>query len=278
MFEKLNVLTEFLTIYGLKLVVALVTILVGTRIAKWLSAVTRNVMRKKNVDPALENVTVSLVYYGLLGFVIIAALGQVGIQTASFVALIGAAGLAIGLALQGSLSNLAAGFLILVFRPFRVGDFVELAGVSGAVEKILIFTTELKTADNKKVIIPNALVIGGTITNFSANDTRRIDLTVGISYADDIDRAKDVLMAVVGADERVLAEPETVIGVHALADSSVNIVVRPWVKTVDYWPTHFALTEAIKKNFDRAGITIPFPQREVHVVRRDAELASDNKA
>ncbi len=272
MLEKLNVVTEFLTIYGLKLVVALVIILVGTRIAKWLSAVTRNAMRKKNVDPVLQNVTVSLVYYGLLAFVVIAALGQVGIQTASFVALIGAAGLAIGLALQGSLSNLAAGFLILVFRPFRVGDVVELAGVSGAVEKILIFTTELKTADNKKVIIPNALVIGGTITNFSANDTRRIDLTVGISYGDDIDQAKDILMAVLTADERVLAEPEPVIGVHTLADSSVNIVVRPWVKTPDYWPTHFALTEAIKKNFDRAGITIPFPQREVRVSSGSAGL------
>lgn len=272
MFEKLNVVTEFLTIYGLKLVLALIIFLVGTRIATWLGAVTRSVMRKKNVDPALQNVTASLVYYGLLAFVVIAALGQVGIQTASFVALIGAAGLAIGLALQGSLSNLAAGFLILVFRPFRVGDFVELAGVSGAVEKILIFTTELKTADNKKVIIPNALVIGGIITNFSANDTRRIDLTVGISYGDDIDQAKDVLMAVVTADERVLAEPETVIGVHTLADSSVNIVVRPWVKTSDYWPTYFALIEAIKKNFDRAGITIPFPQREVHVSSGGAGL------
>src|SRR5690606_24819702 len=203
-------------------------------------------------------------------FVIVAALSQVGIQTASLIAVIGAAGLAIGLALQGSLANFAAGFLILLFRPFRAGDYIEAAGTAGTVEKILIFTTELKTPDNKQVIIPNGAITSDNIVNYSANDTRRVDLVVGISYGDDIDKAKAVLRDVVAADSRVLSSPETTIAVSELADSSVNLIGRPRVNTGDYWGVYWDLTEAIKKRLDQEGISIPFPQRDVHFHQQPA--------
>ncbi|TNF07337.1 MAG: mechanosensitive ion channel [Gammaproteobacteria bacterium] len=251
--------------YGFKVLMAIVILIVGKYVAKWLSKTVETMLRKKEVDIAIQHFVSALVYYALLVFVVIAALGQVGIQTASFIAVIGAAGLAVGLALQGSLANFAAGVLILMFKPFRVGDFVEVAGVSGAVSKILVFTTELNTGDNKRVIIPNGQVMGGTITNFSANETRRVDLIMGISYGDDIDKAKAVLQEVVSADERVLQEPAPTIAVVELADSSVNFVVRPWVNKADYWGVYFGLTEAVKKRFDQEGISIPFPQTDVHL-------------
>jgi small conductance mechanosensitive channel len=215
-----------------------------------------------------------LASWALIIFVVIAALGQLGIQTASFVAIVGAAGLAIGLALQGSLANFAAGVLILIFRPFEVGDFVEVAGVSGAVQNIQIFTTELHTPDNKKVIVPNGGVISGNITNYSANNTRRVDLVFGIGYSEDIDVAKTLLQTVLAAEPKVLQDPAPTIGVVELADSSVNLVCRPWVNTADYWDVYFNVTEAVKKALDAGGISIPFPQRDLHLHHVNAPAAA----
>jgi small conductance mechanosensitive channel len=198
-------------------------------------------------------------------FVIIAAINALGVQTASLIALLGAAGLAVGLALQGSLSNFAAGVLIVLFRPYKVGDWIEGGGVSGAVEEVQILTTVLKTGDNKRVIIPNSQIMGSTITNYSANDTRRVDLVVGVSYSDDLDKVRKELEDLVAADERILKDPAVTIAVSELADSSVNFVLRPWVSTADYWAVYFDLTERVKKRFDEVGISIPFPQRDVHI-------------
>lgn len=252
-------------VYGAKIVFALIIFLVGKWLARKLSQLLLAAMERRELDPALRHFSSSLVYYGLLVLVVISALGQLGIQTASLAAVIAAAGLAIGLAMQGSLSNFAAGFLLLVFRPFRIGDYVELAGTAGTVEKILIFTTELKSLDNKKVIIPNAAITAGTIVNYSANPTRRLDLVIGIGYDDDIDRARDAIRAVLDADDRVLADPAPFVAVSALGDSSVNFVVRPWARSEDYWALYCDLTENIKKRFDAEGITIPYPQRDVHL-------------
>jgi small conductance mechanosensitive channel len=208
-----------------------------------------------------------MTYIGLLVFVVLAALGQLGIQTTSFIAVIGAAGLAIGLALQGSLSNFAAGFLMIIFRPFKVGDFIEGAGVSGTVEKIQIFTTQIITPDNKTIIIPNAKLSGDNIVNYSVRGTRRVDLVFGIGYGDDIDKARKIITDVIEKDARVLKDPPPVIAVMELADSSVNFAVRPWVKILDYWDLRFDVTETIKKRFDAERISIPFPQHDVHVYR-----------
>lgn len=268
---NLDSIVDYVTFYGIKIIAAIVIFYVGRFLANWLSATSEKIMEKREVDAALVHFASAMVYYGVMTFAVVAALGQLGIQTASFVAIIGAAGLAIGLAMQGSLSNFAAGVLILIFKPFKIGDFIEAAGVAGVVEKILIFTTELKTGDNKKVIIPNAAVTSGSITNFSANDTRRVDLIMGISYEDDIDKAKAILNEVVNAESRVLKDPAPTIAVVELADSSVNFVVRPWVATADYWGVYFDLTEAIKKRFDAEGISIPYPQRDVHIHQAASE-------
>jgi small conductance mechanosensitive channel len=201
--------------------------------------------------------------------VIIAAIGQVGIQTTSFIAIFGAAGLAVGLALQGSLSNFAAGVLIVLFRPYKVGDFVEAAGIAGVVEQVQILTTILKTGDNKQIIVPNGQIMDSIITNYSANDKRRVDMVVGVSYDDDLDKVRSTIEELVAADERILAEPACTIAVSALADSSVNFVVRPWVNTADYWGVMFDLTEAIKKRFDKEGISFPFPQQDVHLYKAE---------
>ena len=186
-------------------------------------------------------------------------------QTASLIALLGDAGLAVGLALQGSLSNFAAGVLIVLFRPYKVGDWIEGGGIAGAVEEVQILTTVLKTGDNKRVIVPNSQIMGTTITNYSANETRRVDLVVGVSYSDDLDKVRKELQDLVDADERILKDPAVTIAVSELADSSVNFVLRPWVKTADYWAVYFDLTERVKKRFDEVGISIPFPQRDVHI-------------
>jgi len=263
--DKAELIQALVIQYGVKVLMALVIFVIGKWVVKRLSAVLEKLMEKNAVDPAIRHFTGSLVYYALLIFVCIAALGQLGIQTASFVAIVGAAGLAIGLALQGSLSNFAAGVLLLIFRPFKVGDFVEAAGTSGVIQNIQIFTTELHTGDNKKVIVPNGRIISGNIINYSANDTRRVDLVFGIGYQDDIDAARAIIESLLAADERVLDEPKPLVAVVALADSSVNFVCRPWVKSSDYWPVHYSLTEAVKKAFDANGISIPFPQQDVHL-------------
>ena len=257
---------QWIALYGLKLIAAIAILILGRIAAKIVRGAISKAMTRGNVDPTLVRFVTNLAYIGLMAFVVIAALGQVGIQTASFVAIIGAAGLAVGLALQGSLSNFAAGVLMIVFKPFKVGDFIEGAGTAGVVEEIGIFTTQLKTGDNKKIIVPNAKISGDNIVNYSANDTRRLDLTASCSYQDDLDQVRKVLEKILAGDERILKDPAPTLGVLNLGESSVDFAVRPWVKTADYWPVHFALQEAIKKQFDAAGISIPFPQRDIHVV------------
>ena len=263
--EAIEGIVELAMLYGVQVILALTILIVGKWVAKKIANIVQRVLAKNNVDPAIQHFVGSLVSWVLIIFVVIASLGQLGIQTASFVAIVGAAGLAVGLALQGSLANFAAGVLILIFRPFKVGDFIEVAGVSGVVQKIQIFTTELNSPDNKKIIVPNGGVISGNITNYSANDTRRVDLVFGVGYGDDINAAKAVLQSVVAAEPKVLQDPAPTIAVVELADSSVNLVCRPWVNTADYWDVYFNITEAAKKALDAQGISIPFPQRDLHL-------------
>ncbi|MBW1827514.1 MAG: mechanosensitive ion channel, partial [Deltaproteobacteria bacterium] len=222
-------------IYGLKVIAAIAVLIVGRWIAKGLTGFTEKMMNKRQVDPTIVSFVANMAYIAVLVFVVLAALGQLGIQTTSFIAVIGAAGLAIGLALQGSLSNFAAGFLMIIFRPFKVGDYIEGAGVSGTVEKIQIFTTQLKTPDNKTIIIPNAKLSSDNIVNYSVKGTRRVELVFGIGYGDDIDHARQVIESVIGQDDRVLEDPAPAVVVSELADSSVNFKVRVWTSADDYW-------------------------------------------
>ena len=256
---------ELLTVYGMKVVAAIVIFIVGRWVAKAVANFIKKIMTKGGTDKTLVSFVGNLSYVALLAFVIIAALNQLGIQTASFIAILGAAGLAIGLALQGSLANFAAGVLMIIFKPFKVEDFVEGAGTAGFVEDIQIFTTQLRTPDNKTIIIPNAKMMGDNITNYTMKGTRRVDMTFGIGYGDDIDKARQVIKDVVTADDRVLKEPELMIAVSELADSSVNFTVRAWSSASDYWGVYFDTTEKVKKQFDAEGISIPFPQRDIHV-------------
>jgi small conductance mechanosensitive channel len=222
-------------------------------------------MVRSNGDETLIEFLSGLARAAILAFTLIAVLSKLGVQTTSFVAVLGAAGLAVGLALQGSLGNFASGVLLLIFRPFKKGEYVEAAGTAGVIQEIGIFVTTLFTPDNKKVIIPNSQITGGVITNYSANDTRRVDLMAGIGYSDDIPKAKAVLKRILAEHELVLDDPAPIVELASLGDSSVNIHVRPWVKAPDYWRVHFDVTEAIKMEFDREGISIPFPQRDVHL-------------
>jgi len=255
--------------FGLKLIVAVVIFYVGRIAARLLTKTLRKLLQKQEVELILETFVCNLVYWVVMLFVIIAAINHVGIETTSLIAVMGAAGLAVGLALQGSLSNFASGVLIVIFRPYRVGDFVEAAGIAGSVLEVQILTTILKTGDNKQIIVPNSQIMGSIITNYSANDTRRVDMTVGVSYDDDLDKVRHTLQGLIDADERILKDPECLIAVSALADSSVNFVVRPWVKSGDYWGVTFDLTEAIKKRFDQEGISFPFPQQDVHLYKQN---------
>lgn len=255
--------------YGLKVVAAIAIFILGKWLAKGLSKGLQKFMEKSGVDVTLVKFIHNISYAALLAFVVLAALNQLGIQTTSFVAIIGAAGLAIGLAMQDSLSNFSAGVMLIIFRPFKVGDFIEAAGTSGTVLEVQIFTTTLKTGDNRLIHVPNGNILGGNITNNSANDTRRIDMVFGIGYDDNIKDAKQLIETTLKSDSRVLDDPAPTIGVLELADSSVNIAVRPWVKTPDYWPTLFSLNEQIKDEFDSAGISIPYPQSDVHLHRQD---------
>ena len=256
---------------GKNLVIALVIFYVGRLVVSLVVRGLRKVMQKNDVDKTLETFVCNLVRMALLVVVIIAAIGALGIQTTSFIAIFGAAGLAVGLALQGSLSNFAAGVLIVLFRPYKVGDFIEAAGINGVVEQVQILTTVLKTGDNKQVIVPNSQIMDSIITNYSANDTRRVDMVVGVSYDDDLDKVRQTIEELVAAEDRILDEPACTIAVSALADSSVNFVVRPWVKTSDYWGVMFDMTEAIKKRFDKEGISFPFPQQDVHLYKASAD-------
>lgn len=251
--------------FGVRLLAALVIFIIGRWVARRLAGLVEKGMQRAGTDKMLIGFVRNLTYMGLLTFVILAAVGQLGVQTTSFIAVLGAAGFAIGLALQGSLGNFASGVLIMIFRPFKSGDFVEAGGTMGIVEAIQIFTTTLRTGDNKTIIVPNGQITSGTITNYSAKDTRRVDLVIGVSYGDDLDKVRRVIEEVIAAEGRVLGEPEPTIGVLELADSSVNFAVRPWVKSSDYWPVYFGLMESFKKRFDQEGISIPFPQQDVYL-------------
>jgi len=257
---------DVMTAWGIKVLAAIAILIIGRWIAMLVRRGVRRVMERAKVEPIITGFVSSIAYIALLAFVVVAALGQLGIQTTSFIAILGAAGLAIGLALQGSLANFAAGFLMIIFRPFKVGDFIEGAGVAGVVREIQIFTTTLKTPDNKTIIIPNAKLSGDNIINYSAEATRRVDMTVGVAYDADLAKVKDVLNDIISKDARILADPPPQVAVTELADSSVNFVVRVWTNTADYWGVKCDATETIKNRFDAEGIGIPFPQRDIHIV------------
>jgi small conductance mechanosensitive channel len=258
-------LTTFGTTYGLQIIGAIIILIVG-RIAAGIGRnIVKKVLEKGKADPAIVSFAGSLIYILILTFAILAALAKFGIQTASFVAILGAAGFAVGFALQGSLSNFAAGVLILAFRPFRVGDFIDAAGVTGTVKDIHLFTTILATPDNVQIIVPNSKLYGDIIKNFSANETRRVDLVIGIGYGASIQEAYETIDGILKQEDRILADPAPQIAVSELADSSVNFVVRPWVKAADYWGVKFDVTRKIKETFDEKGIEIPFPQTTVHM-------------
>ena len=265
-----NQLTVFVTTYGIKVIGAIIILILGRIAAGIGRKVVRKVLEKSKTDPAVVSFVGSMIYFLILIFAVLAALAKFGIQTASFVAILGAAGFAIGFALQGSLANFAAGVLILVLRPFKVGDYIDGAGVAGTVKDIHLFTTVLATPDNIKIMVPNGKLFGDTIKNFSGFDTRRIDFVIGIGYTSDIQKAYDVLMSLIKEDTRILSDPPTNIAVSELADSSVNFVVRPWVKRSDYWGVKFDLTRKIKEAFDENGIEIPFPQQVVHMLSEAA--------
>ena len=253
--------------FGIKAITALVIFYVGRIVARFIAKGMRKVMRSQEVDKILESFVSNLAYWAMMMFVIIAAINQLGVQTTSLIAIMGAAALAIGLSLQGALANFAAGVLIVMFRPYRVGDYVEAAGISGTVVQVQILTTVLKTGDNKQIVVPNGQIMSSIITNYSANDTRRVELIVGVSYDDDIDKVRGTLQDLIDADERIFKDPAPLIAVSELADSSVNFTVRIWVNSSDYSAVKFGLTEAIKKRFDKEGISFPSPQRDVHLIK-----------
>ncbi len=250
---------------GPHLIMALVIFVIGRWGAKWISGMARKAFRRADVEPTLRRFLCKIIYYALLAGVVIAAAGELGIETTSFLAIVGAAGLAIGLAVKDSLSNFASGIMLILFRPFTVNDVVTAGGVTGKVQQIDIFSTVILTPDNQRIIVPNSGITAGVITNINAEETRRIDLVVGIGYDDDIRLAKTTLEDLVKGDSRILTDPAPAIAVAELADSSVNLIVRPWVKTADYWSVRLDLIENIKVTFDEKGISFPYPQQDVHM-------------
>jgi len=246
------------------IIFAVAIVVIGRMAVKWLVKLLRKLMVRSDLDPILVNFAGSIANAVLLLLVFIAALNQLGVDTTSLIALLGAAGLAVGLALQGSLQNFAAGVMMTVFRPFKLGDFIDAGGVTGIVEHMAIFSTTLQTVDNREIIIPNGQIYAGAITNFSARDTRRIDMVFGIGYDDDMLTAKQIMEEILQKHELVLADPEPIVAVAELADSSVNFNVRPWVKSDDYWDVRSDLIEKIKLAFDKNGISIPYPQMDIH--------------
>ena len=260
-----NMMETIIIPWGIKIALALVIFYVGRMVVSAVVGVAQKFMRNREMDDILISFLSSILRWVLLLFVVVAALSQLGIDTTSLVALLGAAGLAIGLSLQSSLANFASGVMLIIFRPFTKGDFVEVAGTSGSVNSISIFTTTLTTPDNKEVIVPNGAVLGNNITNYSARPTRRVDMVFGISYDDDIRKAKELLEQIIASDDRVLADPAPVVALGELADSSVNFLVRPWVNASDYWGVLWDTTETVKLKFDEAGISIPYPQMDVHL-------------
>ncbi|MDR3177457.1 MAG: mechanosensitive ion channel [Campylobacteraceae bacterium] len=262
-FLKQEQIIEFISSYGLKVVGALLIFFIGKRVASWLSKLFIKVVQKTSLDETTASFLSSAVYIALLFVVVLAALANLGVETTSFVALIGAMGLAIGMALRDSFSSIGAGLLIVFFKPFKVKDMIEVVGIVGIVESINIFSTVLKTNDNKQIIIPNSKIVTNNIINYSSKKIRRVDLVFGISYEDDLRKAKKVLEDIASVEQRILKNPPPLVAVLELGASSVNFAVRVWVKNDDYWDIYFYLNEAVKLRFDEEGITIPYPQVEV---------------
>jgi len=260
-----NRVGKFVSVWGMNIIAALAIFFIGKWVAGVLSRTLERALKKSNLDETLTRFLKSLSYIVLMVVVVIAAVGKLGVPTTSFLTILGAAGLAIGLALQSSLSNFSAGVMLIFFRPFRVGDFVEAAGIMGTVSEVQIFATVLMTPDNRRQIIPNAQIYGDAITNFSAVDKRRVDMVMGIGYDDDIKKARDIMVKLVDGHEKVLKDPAPVVAVDELGDNSVNFVVRPWCKPGDYWAVKWELIEQIKAEFDKEGISIPYPQRDLHI-------------
>lgn len=256
--------TERLTKVGMDVGGAILILILGWILAGIIRGVVRKALARSKMDPSLIGFISGMVYALIIIFAFVAMLEAFGVQTASFVAVLGAASFAVGFALQGSLANFASGVMLLVFRPFRVGDYIEAAGVAGTVNIIELFNTVLNTPDNVRIVVPNSKVYGDIIKNYSTNDTRRVDLTVGIGYGSSIEKAMEITLRTIKADSRILSEPQPTLAVSDLADSSVNLVVRVWVNKADYWDVRFDLLRAIKENYDKEGIEIPFPQQVVH--------------
>ncbi|MBT4520172.1 MAG: mechanosensitive ion channel [Halieaceae bacterium] len=262
---------ELIESLGMRLLAAIAVFLVGRWLANLATNFLKRVMARGDVEDTLEHFLGNLIYYTLMAAVVIATINQLGVETTSLLAVVGAAGLAVGLALQGSLSNFASGVMIVGFRPYKVGDYIEGGGIAGVVVEVQIFTTILCTGDNKQIIVPNSQIMAGEIINYSANSTRRIDLVAGCGYDDDIDKVRSVIEGILEAEERILDDPAPLVAVSELADSSVNFIIRPWVNSGDYWAVRRDLTEQIKKRFDAEGLTIPYPQRDVHVYKHKSE-------
>lgn len=256
---------EVTAAFLLKLLFAVAVFVIGSWLVKRLSRFIKTAMLARRIDPMIASFACNIIYYALFAVVIVAALGQLGVQTASFIALIGAAGLAIGFALQGSLSNFASGIMIIIFRPFKIGDYIEAAGTAGIVHEISIFSSVLKTPDNKTVIVPNAAITADNIINYSTEAVRRVDFNVGVSYSSNIQQVKQVLKSIAAADERVIQDRDVTVGLTSFGDSSINLVFRVWANTSDYWSLYFDINEKIKTQFDENSISIPFPQLDVFV-------------
>jgi small conductance mechanosensitive channel len=263
--EMMIALKDWAIEFAPTLIGAVLTLLIGLWISKLLARGVEKGLGKANMDPMLGSFLAKLIKMVLTAIVLVSVVGQLGVETTSFAAILAAAGFAIGMALSGTLGNFAAGVMILLFRPFKTGHFVEVAGHAGVVENINVFMTEMRTGDNKQILIPNSEITAGSITNYSAKDTRRVDLVIGISYDDDIKKAHEVLNRVLDQNDKVLKDPAWTVAVSELGADSVNFVVRPWVKSADYWGVYFDLTETIKLTFDKEGLNFPYPQRDVHI-------------
>ncbi len=255
---------EYLVLYGTRIVGSILVFFIGKWLAKFANSLIIKMMKKANQDETIIKFLSNVTYGLMITVVVLSALSNLGVNTTSFIAILGAAGLAIGLAFKDTFANIGAGILLIFFRPFKVGDFIQAAGETGVVEEINLFSTIMKTGDNKQIIVPNSSMIGGNITNFSTKDTRRVDFVFGIGYDDDLKLAKATLEEIINADERVLKDPATFVAVSELADSSVNFVVRAWVNSSDYWGVYFDTLEKVKLTFDEKNISIPYPQMDVH--------------
>jgi len=262
-------LIELVQSYGLPIIWAIIVFIIGRIVAKVVAKIVAKALNRAKVDQTLVKFSQNIIYTALMLFVIMAALGKLGIETTSFAAILAAAGLAIGLALQGTLGNFAAGVMLILFRPFKIGDYVEAGGVSGTIEEVEIFNTRMTSPDNKAIVVPNGQIVGTTITNYSAKKTRRVDLVIGVGYNDDLKKVRAALEDILNNEKRILTDPKPTIAVLELADSSVNFAVRPWVNSGDYWPVFFELQEMIKIRFDEEGITIPFPQQDIHFIKEE---------